>query len=138
MIQKLSHVSIYVLDQQEAYDFYVTKLGFKVNTDMTMENGFRWLTVSPPAQPDLEIVLMKVEAGQLWDEETAEVIKGLMKKGVFGAGVFETADCRKTYDELVAKGVKFKGEPEEQFYGIEALIEDPFGNWFSMTQRKGH
>ncbi len=57
MITKLSHIGLMVRDQTQAYDVYVNKLGFKVRTDMTMENGFRWLTVSPPGQPDVEIVL---------------------------------------------------------------------------------
>ena len=57
MITKMSHTSIFVSDQEKAFDFYVNKLGFKVNTDVTMDNGFRWLTLNAPEQPDLEIVL---------------------------------------------------------------------------------
>lgn len=136
MIDRLSHVSVFVLDQDVAYDFYVTKLGFEVRTDAKMDGGMRWLTVGPKGQPDLEIVLFKVEAGPVMDAETVETMKTLMAKGTFGAGVFHTPDCRKTYEELKAKGVEFKGEPEEQFYGIEAILKDPFGNWFSMTQTK--
>jgi catechol 2,3-dioxygenase-like lactoylglutathione lyase family enzyme len=131
MIEKLSHTSIYVLDQDSAYDFYVNKLGFEVRTDATMENGFRWLTVGPKAQPDLEIVLMPVAHAK-----DADALADLVRKGTFGAGVLETSDCRQTYDELKAKGVKFRSEPEEQFYGVEAIMEDDSGNWFSMTQRK--
>ncbi len=138
MIQRLSHVTIYVLDQDRAYDFYVNKLGFKVHTDATMDGGFRWLTVSPPAQPDMEIALMKVEPGPMWDQETVDTLRELIQKGVLGAGVFETADCHKTYEELKAKGVEFTQPPQERFYGIEALIKDDSGNWFSMTERKEH
>lgn len=58
MITKMSHTSLFVTDQQKAYDFYVTTLGFKVNTDVTMDNGFRWLTLTPPDQPDLEIAIL--------------------------------------------------------------------------------
>ena len=105
VIQRLSHVTIWVLNQDEAYDFYVNKLGFKVNTDAKMDNGFRWLTVTPPAQPDLEIVLMPADPGPMMDQETCDALRTLVKKGVLGAGVFATGDCRKTYDELKAKGV---------------------------------
>jgi len=136
MINKLSHACIYVLDQEVAYDFYVNKLGFKVHTDAPMGEGFRWLTVSPPGQTDLEITLMPVKAGMSLDEEKAEKLRELIKAGTFGFGVFGTDDCRKTYEELKARGVQFKGEPEEQFYGIEAVFQDPFGNWFSLTQTK--
>lgn len=135
MITRFSHITLYVLDQEVAYDFYVNKLGFEVRTDATMENGFRWLTVGPKTQPELEVALMLVTAGPLMDEETAEQMRALVRKGAMGTGVLDTDDCRKTYEELVAKGVKFKSAPEEQFYGIEALMEDPFGNWFSVTQR---
>jgi catechol 2,3-dioxygenase-like lactoylglutathione lyase family enzyme len=138
MIQRLSHVTIYVLDQDRAFDFYVNKLGFKVHTDARMDGGFRWLTVSPPAQPDMEIALMKVEPGPMWDQETVDTLSKLIQKGVLGAGVFETADCHKTYEELKAKGVEFTQPPQERFYGIEALIKDDSGNWFSMTERKEH
>jgi catechol 2,3-dioxygenase-like lactoylglutathione lyase family enzyme len=135
MITKLSHVSIYVLDQKEAYDFYVNTLGFKVHTDADMGNGFRWLTVTPPEQPDLEITLMEIKPGMMWDEKTTETIKQLVKEGKFGAGVLETNDCHATYEELKAKGVKFSGPPEEKFYGIEAIMSDNSGNWFSLTER---
>ena len=133
MITKLSHASFFVSDQNKAYDFYVNKLGFKVNTDATMENGFRWLTVTPPDQPDLEIVLFPVNGPNGFDEDVNKALKLLLDKGVMGAGAFYTPDCKATYEELKAKGVVFKSEPKEQFYGIEAIITDSCGNWFSMA-----
>jgi catechol 2,3-dioxygenase-like lactoylglutathione lyase family enzyme len=136
MIQKLSHTSIYVLDQDSAYDFYVNKLGLEVRTDARMETGFRWLTVGPKGQPDLEIALMLVTACPMMDEERAEKLRALIQEGAFGIGVFETPDVRKTCEELKARGVRLMREPTEQFYGIEALIQDDSGNWFSLTQRK--
>jgi catechol 2,3-dioxygenase-like lactoylglutathione lyase family enzyme len=138
MIQRMSHASIFVLDQDVAKDFYVNKLGFEVNTDHTMPNGFRWLTVTPKGQPGFEIILMKVAPGPKLQQEDVATMIGLIKKGALGAGAFDTADCRKTYEELKAKGVEFLSEPTEQFYGIEAVFKDPFGNWFSMTQPKNH
>ena len=143
MIQRMSHSAIFVLDQDVAKDFYVNKLGFEVNMDQSMPNGFRWLTVSPKGQPDLQIILMKVAPSpfdvanvQKIQPQDVETIGGLMKKGAFGAGVFQTADCRKTYEEMKAKGVEFLSAPKDQFYGVEAVFRDPFGNWFSMTQPK--
>lgn len=151
MIQKMSHATIYVLDQDQAKDFYVGKLGFEVKVDATLPNGFRWLTVAPKGQSDIEIVLMKVGSGDDFvkmkdgnaeQKESAkkdvEAISALLKKGWFSAGAFHTADCRKTYEELKAKGVEFLTEPKDQFYGVEAVFKDPFGNWFSMTQPKNY
>lgn len=135
MIQRMSHVTIFVLDQDAAKDFYLNKLGFELNTDATMENGFRWLTVSPKGQPDLEVILMSTTNPHT-DAETSEMLRTLIRKGVLGSGVLETADCRKTFEDLKARGVEFLSPPTERFYGIEALLKDNSGNWFSMTQRK--
>lgn len=133
MITRLSHYTIYVLDQDQAYDFYVNKLGFEVGTDAKMDNGFRWLTVRPKDQKDTEIVLMPVTPGSMFDEQSAAQLRDLIQKGKIGSGVFNTNDCRATYTELKAKGVEFKSEPKEEFYGTEALFKDNSGNWFSLT-----
>jgi catechol 2,3-dioxygenase-like lactoylglutathione lyase family enzyme len=136
MITRVSHVTFFVLDQEKAREFYVDKLGFKVNTDVKMENGFRWLTVNPPDQPDLEIALLNPLEGLGYDAEVKAAYKLLLERGALGAGVLKTPDCRATYEELTAKGVGFKGEPKEQFYGTEAILYDGLGNWFSMSQPK--
>ena len=149
MIQKMSHATIYVLDQDQAKDFYVGKLGFEVKVDQSLPTGFRWLTVAPKGQSELEIILMKVGSGGDFvkmkgggaDKNGAkdiETIAALLKKGCFGPGAFHTADCRKTFEELKAKGVEFVSEPKDQFYGVEAVFKDPFGNWFSLTQPKSY
>lgn len=144
MITKFSHTTLFVNDQEKAYDFYVNKLGFKVNTDATMESGYRWLTVNPSQQPDLEVVLMPVlhesmiksdSCPEGFDEETRSAFKLLMEKGILGAGVMYTTDCRASYEELKSKGVTIT-EPKEQFYGLECVVKDGCGNWFSMTQPK--
>jgi catechol 2,3-dioxygenase-like lactoylglutathione lyase family enzyme len=144
MIQKMSHATVYVLDQDRAKEFYVDKLGFEVKADYSAPNGFRWLTVAPKGQSEVEIALLKVgsagEFGQRGKEETAkkdvDAMAALLKKGWFSAGAFQTSDCRKTFQELKAKGVEFVSEPKDEFYGVVAVIKDPFGNWFSMTQPK--
>jgi catechol 2,3-dioxygenase-like lactoylglutathione lyase family enzyme len=141
MITKLSHTSLFVLDQEKAYDFYVNKLGFKVHTDVTMENSYRWLTLNPPEQPDLEVVLMSVNVtGEGCDDgfpdDVRAALKLLLEKEFMGAGVMQTPDCYATYEELKAKGIHFKSEPKEQFYGIECIMTDGCGNWFSLTQPK--
>jgi predicted enzyme related to lactoylglutathione lyase len=94
------------------------------------------LTVGPKGQPDFQIILMKLTAFGRMTAENAETMKSLIKSGLNAAGVFETADCRQTYEEMSALGVKFPSPPEEKFYGIEAVFEDPSGNRFSLTQRK--
>jgi catechol 2,3-dioxygenase-like lactoylglutathione lyase family enzyme len=104
MITKLNHVSIFVLDQDSAYEFYVNKLGFKVHTDASMGPGMRWLTVCPPEQPDLEITLMAISEGMMFKKEAAAQMRDLVRKGTFGFGVFECNDLLATYEELKAKG----------------------------------
>lgn len=135
MIQKLSHATIYVLDQDQALDFYTNKLGFEVRMDMTIENGFRWLAVGPKSQPDLQLVLFAVKSGS-FDQATGDQLRALLEQGALGVGVFDTDDCRATYAELSAKGVDFVSPPQEQPYGIEATFRDNSGNMFSLTQHR--
>src|SRR5690242_3581652 len=114
MIQRLSHCTIYVLDQDAAYDFYINKLGMEVRMDERMDNGFRWLTVGPKGQPNLQIILMPTAPSPIMDQETSDALRTLIRKGVLGAGVLQTPDCRKTYEELKALGVEFMQPPAER------------------------
>lgn len=134
MITKLTHLCVYVLNQESAYDFYVNKLGFKVHTDAPMGKGTRWLTVCPPEQPELEITLFLVAEGGMFSKEITQTMIELVKKGTFGAAVFTCKDLLATYEELKTKGVAFKKPPTKEFYGFEALFVDDSGNWFSLTQ----
>src|SRR5688572_13785881 len=122
MITRVTHMTIYVLNQDSAYDFYVNKLGFKVHTDAPMGPGMRWLTVTPPEQPELEITLFPVVEGMMFDKETVGIMTMLVKKGTFGAAVLTCNDLLATYEELKAKGVEFKKPPTKEFYGFEALF----------------
>jgi catechol 2,3-dioxygenase-like lactoylglutathione lyase family enzyme len=135
MIARLSHATIYVEDQDTALAFYRDKLGFEVRADFKTDD-FRWTTVGPKSQKDVEIILMEPKLGPMYDEETVSQLKSLIKKGALGAGVFYTDDCRKTYEELSARGVEFVSEPADKFYGVEAMMKDNSGNWFSLTQPK--
>ncbi len=136
MIERLNHTTVFVLDYDESLAFYRDKLGFEVRTDASMDNGFRWITVSPKAQPDFEIALMKVQEGPMCDADRAATLQKLVKDGAFCVGVFETSDCRATYEELKARGVEFTKPPEEKFYGIETIGKDNSGNWFSLSQHR--
>jgi catechol 2,3-dioxygenase-like lactoylglutathione lyase family enzyme len=140
MITRLSHGGVFVLDQDSAKQFYTEKLGFTLRSDVQMGTefagsgqGFRWLTVSPPGQPDLEFILAAPEMGH--DEQTARQLRELVAKGAIGGGVWATDDCRKTHQELSGRGVTFLQEPTERPYGIEAVFRDDSGTWFSLTER---
>lgn len=134
MIQKLSHVTVWVLDQDQAAEFYVGKLGFEIRTDQKL-GGFRWLTVGPKGQKDIEMILLPVAAGPMLDEASVETLRGLVRKNALCVGIFETDDCRATYEELSRKGVRFHAPPQERPYGIEAVMFDDSGNYFSVVQR---
>jgi catechol 2,3-dioxygenase-like lactoylglutathione lyase family enzyme len=131
MFNALTHTFIYVLDQDEALDFYVGKLGLELKTDADLES-FRWVTVVVPGQPDNELVLATPEMGH--DEETAREIRALVAKGAGSGVIFRTDDCRATYEALVAKGVEFTQEPTEHFYGIDCGLRDPSGNPLRFTE----
>ena len=136
MFNAIALSQIFVLDQDEALDFYVGKLGLEVNTDQDL--GFmRWLTVSLPGQPGRAILLEKPGPPAM-DEATAEQVRELVTKGATGGWLgFDTADCRKTYEELLARGVEFTQEPTEQPYGIDCGLRDPFGNAIRIVQLAG-
>ena len=123
MLKRITHTFIHVLDQDEALDFYVGKLGMVLHTDADL--GFmRWLTVSPPDQPDFELGLM-LPGPPAYDDQTAAEIRELVTKGAAGGGViFQTDDCRGTYERLLAAGVEFTQEPTERFYGTDCGLRD--------------
>jgi catechol 2,3-dioxygenase-like lactoylglutathione lyase family enzyme len=132
MLKRITHTFINVLDQDEALDFYVGKLGMVVQTDADL--GFmRWLTVSFPEQPDLQLGLM-LPGPPAYDDATAERIRELVAKGAGGGVIIETDDCRGTYERLLAEGVEFTQEPTERFYGTDCALRDPFGNPIRFTQ----
>ncbi|MDQ3020721.1 MAG: VOC family protein [Bacteroidota bacterium] len=135
MISKMSHASIFVLNQDSAKDFYTTKLGFEVLTDVPMGEGIRWLTIGTKDQPGFEIVLILVSDKMMFTKESSEQMRSLVSKGTFGFGVFECDDIYATYEELKAKGVEFTKEPKKEFYGIEAIFKNDSGNWFSLGQK---
>ncbi len=136
MITKMSHVLIWVKNQQEALEFYRDKLGFEVDTDAEMGPDFRWLTMRIKDQPGFEIILAEPKAGMLLDEESAAQLRSLVDKGVLGGGVFDADDIYKTYEDFKARGVEFKGPPSEQSWGTATVLKDNSGNWFSLSQQK--
>ncbi|GAA2225221.1 VOC family protein [Promicromonospora sukumoe] len=133
MFKNISITAVTVLDQDEALDFYVGKLGFEVSNDVDM--GFmRWLTVSLPSDPDRHL-LLEVPGPPSLSEEVAAQVRDLVTKGALGvACILTTDDCRRTYTDLRAKGVEFTEEPVEQPYGIDCALRDPFGNHIRITQ----
>jgi catechol 2,3-dioxygenase-like lactoylglutathione lyase family enzyme len=136
---KASHVNVWVHDQDEALEFYTRKLGFEVRDDATVEEfgGFRWLTVGPPAQPDLRLILSVPGPPQL-DDETGRELLSLVSRGAVGGGgvlILETDDIQATYEELRARGVEFTQPPMDRPYGVDAAFRDPSGNPFRITQR---
>lgn len=135
MIARITHLSVYVLDQDSALDFYTNKLGFKKHTDIPMGPGARWLTVTPPEQPDLEIALMPTAvAWGAWSAENVRTMRELVQQGMFGFAAFKCTDVRATYEELHAKGVEFTVPPTKQPYGIIAVLKDDSGNSFSLSE----
>jgi len=127
-------IPLRVLDQDRALKFYTETLGFTVTEDMDFGGHMRWITVSPPGDPKQEVLLERV-GPPIVDQDTADQIDALIAKGVGGTLFLQVDDCRKTFDELVAKGVEVIQEPMERFYGIDAAFRDDSGNHIRMTER---
>jgi len=134
MITKLNVASIYVLDKDEALDFYVGKLGLEVGNDVK-QGSYRWLTVRVPGQAGTEISLEQPGA-PLHDEATAAELRELITKGAMSGLVFLVDDVRALYETLRASGVSdFTQEPTDHFYGTDMGVRDPFGNAIRILQQ---
>jgi catechol 2,3-dioxygenase-like lactoylglutathione lyase family enzyme len=133
MISKLNVTAIKVLDQDEALDFYVNKLGLEVAQDF-QQGPVRWLTVRVPGDSDTEIYLEK-PAPPAYDEATAGQLRELITKGAVGWVAFQTEDCRALYESLKERGVTdFTQEPTDHFYGTDMGVRDPSGNAIRILQ----
>ncbi len=135
-MMRIANAQLWVHDQDEALAFYTEKLGMEITADVTLPemDGFRWLTVSPPGQEDVSIVLMAIPGAPVMDDETQEEVKALMAKGFAGTVFLSTDDCQASYEELKARGVEFVETPEERPYGIDSGFRDPSGNHFRLTE----
>jgi catechol 2,3-dioxygenase-like lactoylglutathione lyase family enzyme len=134
MITNLNVTTIYVLDKDEALDFYVNKLGLEKGNDVR-QGDYRWLTVRVPGENGTEISLEQ-PGSPMHDDATAEAIRELVTKGALGGLVFITDDARRLYDTLQARGVTdFTQEPTDHFYGTDMGLRDPFGNHIRILQQ---
>ncbi len=133
MFKAITITVVHVLDQDEALDFYVGKLGFIVKDDVDM--GFmRWLTVALPAEPERQL-LLEVPGPPALSAEVATQVRDLVTKGALGvAAILTTDDCQNTYETLKGRGVEFTQEPTIQPYGVDCAFRDPFGNHIRVTQ----
>ncbi|HEX6876071.1 MAG TPA: VOC family protein [Nocardioidaceae bacterium] len=132
MITNVSLMTLYVTDQDAARDFYVDKLGFEARADVRMGDGFRWVTIGHPQQPELEITLMV--PGPPLDPEMTQAVERALAKGSMGGFGLTTDDCQKTYEELSARGVEFPQPPAKRPYGVEAVMRDNSGNWLVLVE----
>jgi uncharacterized glyoxalase superfamily protein PhnB len=133
---KLATAQLWVHDQDEALAFYTQKLGMEVRSDVTVPEmgNFRWLTVSPPGQEDVNIVLMAIPDPPVMDAGTAGQVRELMGKGFAGTVFLTTDDCQASYEELTERGVEFTEPPEERPYGVDSGFRDPSGNSIRLTE----
>jgi uncharacterized glyoxalase superfamily protein PhnB len=133
---RIATAQVWVHDQDEALAFYTQKLGMEVRSDVTVPElgNFRWLTVAPPGQEDVAIVLMAIPGQPVMDDATAQQVRELMSKGFAGTVFLTTDDVRADFEELSRRGVEFSEPPEERPYGIDSGFRDPSGNSFRLTQ----
>jgi len=133
---RIGTAQLWVHDQDEALRFYTEKVGLEIRQDVTVPEigNFRWLTVGPPQQDDIAIVLMAIPGPPLMDADTERQVRDLVAKGFAGTVFLSTDDCRASYKELVARGVEFTEEPEDRPYGVDAGFRDPSGNNIRLTE----
>ena len=134
MITNISLSTVWVNDHDESKAFYIDKLGFVEAGDVTMGDGFRWVTVAHRDHPELELTLMK--PGPPLDAEDAAAMQRMLDKGSLSAAGMRTDNCQATYEELKARGVEFLQEPSDRPYGVEAMFRDNSGNWIVLVERQ--
>lgn len=136
MNQGVGVAGLYVRDQEEALQFYVGKLGFRVHTDA--RNGdYRWLTVQHPEQPSFQLGLFAPQA-PLVDAATAQTLREVVAKGAMPPLVLVVGNCREAYDRMQARGVEFTQEPVERYGSVDASFRDPSGNGWKMIEARQH
>jgi catechol 2,3-dioxygenase-like lactoylglutathione lyase family enzyme len=132
MITNISLFTLYVTDQDAAKAFYTDTLGFVERADVSLGDGFRWVTIGHPQQPELEVTLML--PGPPLDDDIAESIRRALGNGTMGGFGLRTDNCRATHEELSAKGVEFVQPPSDRPYGVEAVMRDNSGNWLVLVE----
>ncbi|GIM96139.1 VOC family protein [Paractinoplanes toevensis] len=133
MITKLNVASIFVLDKDEALDFYVGLLGLEKGNDV-QQGDYRWLTIRVPGG-GTEISLEQ-PGPPLHDEATAEQLRELIAKGALTGLVLNTDDVRGLYETLKSRGfTDFTQEPTDHFYGTDMGLRDPSGNAIRILQQ---
>jgi catechol 2,3-dioxygenase-like lactoylglutathione lyase family enzyme len=137
MAYRITHITQWVHDQDEALAFYTEKLGMEMREDATLPElgNFRWLSVGPPDQPDLALALLGIAGPPVFDEETAAKLRDLVAKGAAGGLFFATDDLTGAFEQLKANGVEIVQEPTEQPYGVDMAVRDPSGNQIRLAER---
>lgn len=131
----ITHVTVFVDDQDKALAFYRDVLGMQVNTDADLGEMMRWLTVNPPSQPNVQIVLEPVGMGGMRSDEDAAAITELMAKGTLNALIFQTDDVDADFERVRAAGAEIMQEPIDQAYGVrDCAFRDPSGNHLRLSQ----
>jgi uncharacterized glyoxalase superfamily protein PhnB len=133
---KIASAQVWVHDQNSALKFWTEKVGMEVREDVSLHElgDFRWLTVGPPGQDDLSIVLMAVPGAPIMDDATRKQVLDVVAKGFAGTVFLTTEDCRAAYEELSSRGVEFTEPPHQMPYGIDSGFRDPSGNSVRLTQ----
>ncbi|MCV7069042.1 VOC family protein [Mycolicibacterium houstonense] len=137
-MMKIASTHLWVHDQEVALKFWTEKVGMEVREDVSLPDAdapFRWLTVGPPGQDDVTIVLMAVPGPPIMDADTRKQVLDLAAKGFAGTVFLTTDDCQKSYEELAARGVEFTEAPHQMPYGIDSGFRDPSGNSIRLTER---
>ena len=134
MSQGVGVVGLYVRDQDEAVEFYVGKLGFRVHTDA--RNGdYRWLTVQHPEQPSFQLGLFAPQPPTV-DAATAQTLREIVAKGAMPPLVLVVDDCRAAHEAMSGRGVGFTQEPVERYGAVDASFRDPSGNGWKLIEAR--
>jgi uncharacterized glyoxalase superfamily protein PhnB len=123
-------------DRDAAVAFYCDALGFELRGDVGY-NGMHWLTVGPPNQPDVNIVLFPPGADPGVTDDERRTVSEMMAKGTYAMVTLATEDLDGVFEKLQATDAEVMQEPTDQPYGIrDCAFRDPAGNTVRINQVK--
>ncbi len=128
MKRSIGYVALIVRDYDEAIDFYVDKLGFRLVEDSYVESqDKRWVLLAPQGSDETHLLLARAVGG----EQSSRI------GNQTGGRVFlflHTDDFWRDYDALCGKGVEFVRDPKEESYGTVAVFRDLYGNLWDLLE----
>ncbi len=127
MKQRIAQIALVVHDYDEALQFYIEKLHFRLIEDTVLSAGKRWVVIAPPGDGSCCLLLAKA-ANEEQKSRTGNQT---------GGRVFlflHTDDIKRDYESMLKDNIHFVRTPSKEEYGTVAVFEDLYGNLWDLIE----